>query len=163
MALVCVVTVVLSGWSIHVARTRAVFELAALEARFRLAGEYAGRALTDAAIVLAVQQSGSVRYYGGRGTLAWDGVPADRLDAVVAALEQSGRRVFFVLEDGEAPRFRERFAGQRSGALDWPPFAEVRGAGRVRFYDPRQRTRFLAGERFTVEIVGGRSPGPPRR
>ena len=135
-----------------------VFDLAGLEARFRLAGEYAGRALTDDAIVFAVQQSGSVRFYGERGTLAWDALPAERLDATVMALERLGRRVFFVLEDAEESRFRAHFAGQQAGGLDWPPFAEVRGPTRVRFYDPRQRGKYLAGERFNVEIVTGRWP-----
>ena len=151
---VLAVTVGLSVWYVYVARARAAFDLAALEARFRLAGDYAGRALTDQAIVLAVQQSGSVRFYGGRDTLAWDGVPPGGLDAAVDALAAAGRRVFFVLEDAEEPRFRARFGGQRFGALDWRPFAEVHGPARVRFYDPRQRSRHLSGERYTVEVVG---------
>lgn len=152
--IVGVTTVALGVWFGHVARTRSVFDLAALEARFRLAGQYAGTALTEDAIVLAVQQSGSVRYYGGRRTLAWDALDGDALDAVVAAVAGSRLRVFFVLEDAEEPRFRARFSGQRVGALDWPPFAEVHGPTRVRFYDPRQRAPYLAGERFTVETVG---------
>lgn len=149
-----VVTLVLCAWFVSVARARAVFDLTTLEARFRIAGDYAGRALTDDAVVLAVQQSGSVRYYGRRASLAWDGLPGDRLDAVIAALTGSGRTVFFALEDAEEPAFRSRFAGQHFGGLDWPPFAEVHGPTRVRFYDPRQRARYRAGERHTVEIVG---------
>jgi hypothetical protein len=160
---ISVVTIVLSGWFLHVARTRAAFDLVTLESRFRVAGEYAGRALTDEAIVLAVQQSGSVRYYGGRGTLAWDGIPPERLDATIAALEKAGRRVFLVLEEGEEGRFRARFARQQAGGLDWPPFAEVPGPPRVRFYDPRQRERYRAGERYTVEVVAGRSGARARR
>ena len=154
VAVMAALTLIASGWFVHVARQRAVFELVALESRFRIAGDYAGRALTDAAIVLAVQQSGSIRYYGRRGTLAWDAVAGDALDAAVGALASAGRPVFFALEDNEAPRFRARFAGQRYGALDWPPFAEVHGPGRVRFFDPRQRSRWLQGERYTVEVVG---------
>jgi 4-amino-4-deoxy-L-arabinose transferase-like glycosyltransferase len=153
-AVACGLTVASSAWLVHAARERAVFELAALESRFRLAGGYAGRALTGEAIVLAVQQSGSVRYFGRRGTLAWDGLPDGGLDAAVAALAASGRTVYFALEEAEEPRFRARFAGQRFGGLDWPPFAEVHAPGRVRFYDPRQRDRYLAGLRYPVEIVG---------
>ena len=155
--LLCAAMAGLGLWFVHVARSRAAFELGALEARFRVAGEYAGRAMTDEAIVLAVQQSGSLRYYGGRGTIAWDGIEGSQLDAVVARLAGSGRRVFFALEDAEERRFRDRFQGQQFGALDWPPFADVHSATRVRFYDPRQRTRYRAGERFTTETVGGRS------
>ena len=147
-------TLVLSLWFVHVARTRAVFDLAALESRFWLAGDYAARTLTDQATLLAVQQSGSLRFYGRRATLTWDALPGGSLDAVVAALNASGRTVFFVLEEAEEGRFRARFAGQRLGGLDWPPFADVHAPVRVRFYDPRQRARHLAGERYTVEIVG---------
>ncbi|HET7695463.1 MAG TPA: glycosyltransferase family 39 protein [Vicinamibacterales bacterium] len=153
-AAAAVVVLTLGAWFVHVAGRRAVFELAILESRFRLAGDYAGRALTEQAVVLAVQQSGSVRYYGRRASLTWDAIAADRLDEVIDALRASGRVAIFALEDAEQARFRARFRGQRYGRLDWAPFAEVHAPTRVRFFDPRQRAPFQAGERYPVEIVG---------
>ena len=63
---------------------------------------------------------------------------------------------------GRRPPFRERFAASSPlGLLDWPPLAEVGTPVRVRFYDPRDRQRFLAGESVTT----AREPPltPPRR
>jgi hypothetical protein len=127
-------TLLLAGWYLDVAHSRHALALQALESRFRAAGAYASRELPANAVVLAVQQSGSVRYHGGRATLAWDGIPANALDAVVGALRARGADVVLALEDGEERAFRDRFAGQRFGALDWPPTAELRGLVRVRFY-----------------------------
>jgi hypothetical protein len=141
---------ILAAWYIHVAGTRQVFDLQALESRFLLAGQYAARALPPNAVVLSVQESGSVRYHGGRSTLMWDAIAPDALDRTIALLEAAGRPPFIVLEGAEEPRFRARFVGQRFGVLDWPPLAEIRAPVRVRIYDPAQRSRFFAGERWVT-------------
>ena len=74
----------LASWYLDVAARRHAMDLRMLEARFRVTGEYAGRALPANAIVLAVQHSGSVRFYGGKPTLAWDGIEPSALDSVIA-------------------------------------------------------------------------------
>ena len=84
---------------------------------------------------IAGQQTGSIRYHGGRATLSWDGIPGDRLDAVVAELQAQGRGVMVALEDAELQPFRRRFAGQHLGALDWRPIEQVRGRVRVQLWD----------------------------
>ncbi len=143
----------LGGWYVHVARARHVLELQALESRFAIAGRYAGRALPANAVVLAVQESASVRFHGGRDTIAWDGIAPGALDGTIAALGSAGRVPYLVLEDEEEPRFRSRFAGQRFGALEWPASAEVHAPVRVRVYDPAARARYLAGEPITTKDV----------
>jgi hypothetical protein len=100
-----------------------------------------------------VQQSGSVRYHGGRATIAWDAIPPGALDATIAALGAAGRRAFIVLEDAEEPGFRARFAGEGSGLLDWPPRAEVHAPVRVRVYDPEDRARYRGGARIETEHI----------
>jgi hypothetical protein len=135
----------LAGWFLHVAEMRQVFELQAIEARFLRTGDYAARTLRPDAVVLSAQQSGSIRYHGGRSTLTWDAIDRDALDATLAWLDRSGRPSFVALEDAEEPRFRQRFAGQRYGALDWPPQAEIHGRVRVRIYAVADRARFLRG------------------
>jgi len=131
------VAIPLSAWYIHASRARQVFALQALESRFVLAGEYAARHLPANAVVLAVQESGSVRYHGGRPALAWDAIPAGALDNTITALARRGDVVYVALEDWEEPRFRGRFAGQRFGGLDWPPAVEISGRVKVRFFDVR--------------------------
>lgn len=143
----------LGGWYLHAARDRRVFDLQALESRFAIAGRHAGRALRASAVVLAVQESASVRFHGGRDTMAWDGIAPDGLDRTIESLRSAGRIPYFALEDEEAARFRRRFSGQRFGALDWPPIAEVHAPVRVRVYEVAARDRYLAGERVMTEAV----------
>ena len=130
------------AWSVYgvrVALERHVTELQALESRFRLAGDYAARALPPDAVVISVQQSGSVRFHGRRSTIAWDAIPAGGLDATIARLRAQGRPVYVALEDAEEPAFRRRFGGARATAvLDAPPSATIQAPVRVRFYEPPQ-------------------------
>jgi hypothetical protein len=131
------ITIPLALWYVQVGRSRHVFDLQPLEARFVLAARYAVEHLPPRAVFLAVQQSGSLRFHAGKPTLAWDGIPSNALDGTIAALAAEGIPVFFALEDAEEPGFRSRFAGQTCGGLDWPPLAEIHAAVRVRFYDVR--------------------------
>jgi hypothetical protein len=147
---------VLAARSLHVARERQVFQLQALESRFVVTGEYAARALPPEAMVMAVQQSGSIRYHGGRTTMMWDAIAPGELDATIAQLGGLKRRVFVALEDWEEPRFRARFAGQQFGQLEWPPVVQIDRAPRVRIYDIEQRARYLSGERSPIGHVGSR-------
>jgi hypothetical protein len=125
---------VLGAWCLSVAAERHVFELQRLEARFALTGAYVARELPPDSVVLAVQQSSSIRFYAGIPTIVWGAVPADGLDALVAGLHANGRPLFVALEDAETQPFRERFAGQRCGALVDRPVGEVSSAVRVRLY-----------------------------
>jgi len=134
-----VLCAVLGTWYVHVARARQVRDLQALESRFVQTGEYAAHNVPAAAVFLAGQQSGAVRYHGGRATLSWDAIPPDALDRIVRELAAAGHPVFLALEEVEEPAFRRRFAGQQIGALDWPPRAQVGVSVHVRIYDPNQR------------------------
>ena len=141
------------AWHLHAARTRHVLDLQALESRFAITGRYAGRALPANAVVLAVQQSGSIRYHGGRATIAWDAIPPRALEATIAELTAAGRPAYVALEDAEEPGFRARFSTQPYGALDWPPHAEIQGAVRVRLYDFGERAAYVSGRRVATEYV----------
>jgi hypothetical protein len=138
----------LASWYGLVGVRRHVFDLQRLESRFALTGAYAARELPSDAVVLAVQQSGSIRFYAGRPTIAWDAVPPDGLDRLVAQLRANGRGVFAALEDSEAEPFRERFSDQRCGGLTDRPLAEVLAAVRVRVYALR------CGEPSTIKTPG---------
>jgi dolichyl-phosphate-mannose-protein mannosyltransferase len=130
---------VLIPWQVQIARARQVFDLQALESRFRLTGAYAAQHLPGRAVVLSVQQSGSVRYHGDRQTIAWDAISVDRLDATLERLRTAAHPPYLALEEEEEARFRARFPGQRFGRLDWPPMAEIRAPVHVRIYDPAAR------------------------
>jgi hypothetical protein len=92
-------------------------------------------------------ESGSLRWHGQLLTVRWDLIPDDRLDATVALLESKGYLPYILVEDWEAPLFRQHFAQANAlGRLDWPPVLEYQGAGRVRVYGVADRGRFLSGE-----------------
>jgi hypothetical protein len=100
--------------------------------RYLDAGHYLESVLPAEAIVLAMQHSGSVRYYTGRLTMRWDVLEAGRLDTAVAALQARGVPVFALLESWEEEDFRRRFASQRtvealeSGLMARGPDGELR-------------------------------------
>jgi hypothetical protein len=144
---------ILGAWRLHVAGTHHVLDLQALESRFVVTGRYAARALPVNAVVLAVQESGSVRYHGGRTAIAWDGIEPGGLDAAIAWLRSHGRPVFIVLEDAEEPRFRARFSSQRFGRLEWPPRVEINAPVRVHVYAVDDRERYLGGAGVATEHV----------
>jgi hypothetical protein len=143
----------LGAWHLHVARERHVLDLQSLESRFAIAGRHAARLLPPSAVALSVQQSGSLRFHGGRDTIAWDAIPPDALDRTIAAIQSAGRVPFIVLEDAEEPAFRRRFPAQRFGRLEWPPQVEIHTPVRVHFYDPAALDRYVAGQRVHTEHV----------
>jgi len=128
------VTMAMAIYYLHVAQARDALELQRLESRFALTGELARRELPADAVVLAVQQSGSIRFHGGRDILAWDAIAGDALDRTIDTLRQQGRPVYVALEDSELERYRARFAGQRGAELNERPLAELHGAANVRLY-----------------------------
>jgi hypothetical protein len=144
---------------VHVARGRHAMELQTLESRFVLTGEYAARMLPANAVVVAGQQSGSIRFHGHRETIAWDAIAPDQLDATIGMLRQRGGAVYLALEDGEEPAFRRRFSGQEYGSLEWPPQAIVDGPTRVRVFAVSDRASYLSGAQMSSmssELVRGR-------
>lgn len=153
MRAAAVLAAVLGSWYIHLARSRQVLDLQPLESRFVLTGRYAARALPAGAIVLAVQQSGSIRFHGGRMTIAWDAIPPDALDATLERLRANGRAPYIALEDEEVSRFRGRFSSQRFGGLDWPPSAEVQAPVRVRVFDVSRLDQYRSGASIVTEYV----------
>ena len=144
-----VLAAVLVALSIRTAVPRDVFRIRDLERRFRSAGERVA-ALPANAAMITLHHSGSVRFYSGRSTLGWADIEQGRLDEAIAFLRRHGRKPYLMFEGWEEAQFRARFAGERLGALAWPPFAEVDG---VKLYDPDDYDRHQRGERITTERV----------
>ena len=155
--------VALLGWHyVATASDRSAFALDRLESRYLAAGAFASGKLPGNAVLLSVQESGPLRMYGLRTTVRFDHLDPRGLDSAVRFLDGAGYRPYFVLEAWEETQFRDRFARSSPlGLLDWPPIAEVGSPVKVRFYDPRDRQRFLAGER--VETMRDPAEGRGRR
>jgi hypothetical protein len=133
------------------ARDRNAFRLQRMELRFARAGNFVNERLPANALLLASWQSGSVRFYSGRKTLAWHGLDPAWLDRAVADVQARGYEPFLLFERWEEQGFRERFGGSALAALDWPPAYEI--ASQVRIYRPGDRERYLKGTAAPTEYV----------
>jgi hypothetical protein len=111
------------------------------ERRFALIGEAIATRLPEDAVVLAMQHSGSIRYYSGREIIRYDLLPPQRLDRLLKRLRRVGRHPYLLLDDWEVPAFRERFEDRSAhGSLDWPPMLELEHVN-VRVWDLAERRR----------------------
>jgi hypothetical protein len=106
-------------------RRSSVWDVASLEARYPLAGEWVNINTPANAVVLAKQHSGSLRWYGKRQTLRWDFIAPADLVTTVRELGSHGATAYVALEGVEVEMFDARF----SGVIDQ---LQVDHVGRVR-------------------------------
>jgi len=92
-------------------RRSSVWDVAALEARYPLAGEWVKINTPANAVVLANQHSGSLRWYAKRQTLRWDFIAPADLATTVRELGARGATTYVALEGVEVEMFDSRFAG----------------------------------------------------
>jgi hypothetical protein len=131
-----------------------VFTAGPGEQRFVVVGEYLGRALPANAVVLALDESGSVRMYGHRETVRWDLVEDGRLDYTLETLRTHGYVPYILLEPWEQTWFKEKFAASSVyGRIDWPPAIEVRGPIAARVYSVDDRMRYITGDQIHPTLL----------
>ncbi len=146
-------SVILLGVTAHalmVARSNGVFRLADQLRRVERVADLINEDVPPAAVLVAGEQSGSMRYYTERPILRWEAAAPASLAEVTAALEAERRPVYIVLDQWEESLFRARFAGLPAGALDWPPILDAGTSHRTRLWKLSDRERFLAGERLST-------------
>jgi hypothetical protein len=146
----CTIAVVVPTIYVQTAIRRDAFLMHYHEWRFRSAGEYVATLPKNAAIITG-HHTGSVRFYSGRTIAGWGDIERGRLDQAVRFLEQRGLKPYLLFEEWEEKLFKERFAGERLGSLEWPPITEIDRY--VRIYDPGDRDRFVRGEFVQTQRV----------
>jgi len=144
---VLVIALVLAGITFDRAKAFGAFDLHPGEQRYVDAGTYVGAHTPPGSVVLSMQHSGSVRYYGGRTTVRYDLLEPEWLDRAIAFLERKGRAPFVLLEDWEVPLFQARFKNTAAGTLDWSPVAEWQN-GKVLLFDASARTLYRRPDRI---------------
>ena len=102
---------IFAGRSESLLRKSSVWEIAALEQRYPLAGEWINVNTPQQSVVFANQHSGSLRWYGKRQTIRWDFIAPEHLSTTVRELQEHGATVYVALEGDEAAMFDQRFAG----------------------------------------------------
>ena len=117
-----VVAIAAGGFTI--ARRLDVFEVAAVTARAVEAGDELRRLLPPNAVLIAGEQSGSMRHETGRPIVRWETLDASTLQTMLDALNDRGLEAWWVLDQWEESAVRSRFPGVPEAALDWPPRAE---------------------------------------
>ena len=148
--LIPIVVVLLAIFGTRAAGDRQAFELQRMEGRYRDSAALVADRLPPNAVLITVWQSGSVRFHADREAVMWDALDPDWLDRAVTWLTARGLQPYFLFERREEPEFRARFRNRSEyGALDWPPRLDLNR--QVRIYDPADRARYLAGEKYPTD------------
>jgi hypothetical protein len=116
-------------------------------------------------VLFSYQHSGSLRYYGGRMTLNYRGLPPEAFDAVVAWLSGHGAHPFAMLEPWEVDDFRQRFGSASvGGALKMAPVVVYEGTGTIFLYDLVQRADWSVATDHIADVLmpaDCQRPAPP--
>jgi len=104
-------TAIVAGRSEILLRKSSVWDVATMEARYPLAGDWISVNTPPESVVLANQHSGSLRWYGERQTIRWDFIDPSQLAQTVQELQSHGAVVYVALEGDEVAMFDQRFAG----------------------------------------------------
>lgn len=110
-AIMVAIMAIVVGRSEYLLRTSSVWDVASLEARYPLAGDWINVNTPPESVVLANQHSGSLRWYGKRQTIRWDFLDPAQLVPTVQALQAHGATAYVALEGDEVEMFDRRFAG----------------------------------------------------
>ena len=110
-AVVIAFLAIVAGRSEILLRASSVWDVASLESRYPLAGEWINVNTPQASVVMANQHSGSLRWYAKRQTIRWDFIEPDQLVTTVRELQAHGATVYVALEGDEVAMFDRRFAG----------------------------------------------------
>ena len=149
---IVIVTAALAIFCVRTASDRLAFNLKYLEQRYRSAGIVVRDRLPANAVVLAVWDSGAVRFHGRKEALAWTALDPAWLDRSLAWLDAQGRTPYILVESWEEPLFRKRFSEHSDiGKLDWPPRYEIDRV--VRIFDPKDRAKYDRGEDVSTEYL----------
>jgi Dolichyl-phosphate-mannose-protein mannosyltransferase len=137
------------------AHHKGIFDLGEGDRRYVAAAALVSGATAPNSIILSMQHSGTVRYYGGRMTLRYDYLEPRWLDPAVTWLVERGVHPYVLLDDWEVPEFQKRFAGASElGKLRVARVFEYQSNPKVYLYDPLQSER--TGEKpviFTSDTV----------
>ncbi len=114
-------------------------------------GKHLNGTIPGDAVIVAGEQSGSMRYYTGRPIIRWEAASPDDMTRALAALQPGGRPVWIVLDAWEEELFRTKFASVPPATLDWPPAITAGTTHRTSAWRLADRERLLRGDNLTTE------------
>lgn len=149
-------TVLMLGIAAHGLFVARAFDTFRLRDQLRRVAQVAAainRTAPPNAVIIAGEQSGSMRYYTRRTILRWEAATADQLPNAIEVLMKDERPIYLVLDAWEMEPFRARFRGVGPAELDWPPMLEAGSSHRTLAWNLADRARFQLGQRVnTVRI-----------
>jgi len=144
------VVLALTAHGVAQARALDTFRLAEQQRRVSQTAHFVA-SLPVNAVIIAGEQSGSLRYYTGRSILRWDAASPEALWSAIVALNAAGRPVVIALDAWENEPFRARHGSVPAASLEWPPAFEAGTSHRTRVWKLSDRDRFLRGEQLVTE------------
>jgi hypothetical protein len=119
---VLVLAVWLGARGIVMAEDRFAFGMQDGERKYVVVADIVRNRTETRAVILSMQHSGTLRYYGARMTLRYDWLDPEWLDRTVNWLNEHGAHPYAVLETWEVPLFQRKF-GRHSvrGTLPMTP------------------------------------------
>jgi len=122
LAVAPVLVMIVVGKGLSLVPVWHILDQGTIEAAYPEVAEHVRKATPQNSVVLAMNHSGSVRYYAGRVTLRWDNLQADWLDRAVAWMAERGVHTYALLDEFELPEVVKHFKGQQLVAiLEGPP------------------------------------------
>ncbi|MEO6223599.1 MAG: hypothetical protein ABIP90_10120 [Vicinamibacterales bacterium] len=138
------VVLFVGAWGLGFGLRHSAFQVGWGDLRYVSAAHVVREITSPASVILSMQHSGSVRYYGGRRSLRYDWLEPRRFDEAIRWLRSRGHDVYILLEDWEIEGFRRRVTGTEFGGLGEQTVLFRQDVGtRVQLYD----TRAHSGER----------------
>ena len=132
---------VLGAYGLWYARDVGTFHIGRNEHRYVRVAHLVRDTTAPNSVIITLQHSGSVRYYGGRTTLRYEQLDNRWLDRSIAWLHANGFHPYILLDDQEHEPFKEKFASRNvAGHLDVAIVAEYRDRYNTStfLYDPLQ-------------------------
>ena len=132
--------------ALFTARSHDTFKLADQLRRVSRVAAFMDGGVPFDAVILAGEQSGSMRYYTHRSILRWEAATPEALTSALTMLERRAGPVYVVLDAWENEPFRKKFSTVPAVSLDWPPVLEAGTSHRTTLWRLSDRERFLRGE-----------------
>lgn len=153
LALAIPIAVVLVAWP---GRDELAFALSEWisHARIPKMGLYLKEVLPPQAVALAFLHGGAISHYTGHNVVSVEGLDRSKLEVLIADLERNGCHPVFVVDEAlEESAFQAAFPTSTFARLDWPPRAIFVGTTRIRYFVAADRARFIAGERWPIDVL----------
>jgi hypothetical protein len=146
LAFAIVLAIVALG--ISIARSKDTFRLAGQLQRVEQVAGFVRDHAEANAVIVAGEQSGSMRYYTSRPILRWEATSPDAMGVAARELGRAARPIYIVLDAWEESAFRAKYGFTSSAVLDWPPILDAGTSHRTRLWRLSDRERFRDGEKL---------------